>query len=211
MQAAASQITFNTLPTTYEDGTYNGFLGATIDGQLSSIVCDDYTHSTQVPSGPWTYQESVLSSLTYARFGNSAAAVKEYEAAALLLAGDGSTLAGLVNVTNPNTISAYQYALWALFDPSVASFGNSASLLNTAELDASSGTVYVAYAELRVYTPAGSAAGNQEFLGLVSTPEPGTAATMGIGLLLLAAFMGRKFKVRNSGAVGKLSGRVPAE
>jgi hypothetical protein len=200
LQAGASEITFNTLPTTFENNTYNGFLGATIDGVFANIVCDDFTPTTYVPSGPWTYNLSTLPSLAFARFGNDAVALSKYKEAAVLLGGDGGALAGLENVADPDIISSYQYALWVLFTPSAGNFGDSASLLNTAGVDVAGGTVYSAYADLQVYTPSESAASNQEFLGMgggsthgnLSLPEPGTSILMGLGLLV-SSLMGRKF------------------
>jgi hypothetical protein len=198
-QAGASEISFNTLPTTVENNTYNGFVGVTIDGLSSNIVCDDYYPTTYVPSGPWAYNMSVLPSLTFARFGSDATALYKYSEAAVLLGGDGGALAGLENVTDSDTITSYQYALWVLFSPTVKNFGNSASLLNTAGLDVSSGTLYSAYDQLKVYTPSESAASNQEFLGMggsigrtTAAPEPGTTILMGVGLLI-SSFLGRNF------------------
>lgn len=192
-QARASEISFKTLPTTLENGTYNGFVGATIDGVFSNIVCDDFYPTTYVPSGPWTYNLSTLPSLTFARFGSGGAALHNYKEAAVLLGGDGGALAGLENVTDSHTISSYQYALWTLFSPTVAQFADSASLLNQAGWDVSSGATYAAYDQLRVYTPSESAASNQEFLGMggstisniTSAPEPGTTVLIGVGLLAL--------------------------
>jgi hypothetical protein len=189
----ASEISFKTLPTTLENGTYNGFIGATIDGVFSNIVCDDFYPTTYVPSGPWTYNLSTLPSLTFARFGSDAIALHNYREAAVLLGGDGDTLLGLENVTDSHTISSYQYALWVLFSPTVTQFGDSASLLNQAGLDVSSGAAYSAYDQLQVYTPSESAASNQEFLGMggltisnsIGAPEPGTIALIGVGLLTL--------------------------
>ena len=74
-QARAAVITFDTLPGVIENGTYNGFVGSTVDGVFYLLVCNDYDHTTGAPSGPWEYNVSTLPSLTFARFGNDAAAV----------------------------------------------------------------------------------------------------------------------------------------
>src|SRR5215467_2466862 len=97
LDAGASIISFKTLPTTYENGTYNGFMGATIDSVFSNIACDDFYQTTDVPSGPWTYNVSTVPSLTFVRFRSDATALNKYREAALLLAGDGDKLAGLEN------------------------------------------------------------------------------------------------------------------
>jgi hypothetical protein len=193
LQARASAISFITLPSTLENGTYNGVVGATIDTVFANVVCDDYYPTTHVPSGPWTFNLSTLPSLTFARFGSDATALYSYKEAAVLLGGDDGTLLGLENVTDSHTISSYQYALWVLFSPTVAQFGDSAPLLTQAGLDVSSGATYSAYGRLEVYTPSGSAASNQEFLGMggstnsntLGAPEPGTTILIGVGLLAL--------------------------
>ena len=206
----ASQITFNTLPVTVGNGTYNGFVGASIDGSLRNIICDDYFPATYVPSGPWDYNVSTLPNLTYARFGSDDLARMKYAEAAVLLAGDGSTLAGIAHVTDPAAITEYQYALWALFSSGVPGVdGASLSLLNTAQNDVLHPSAAIAWSieraaeNLSIYTPSASAASNQEFLGIsvantvtgsgtTPTPEPATTFLAGIGLVLLS-FLTRKF------------------
>jgi len=193
-QARAAVITFDTLPGVIENDTYNGFVGSTVDGVFYLLVCNDYDHTTDAPSGPWEYNVSTLPSLTFARFGNDFAAVALYQQAALLLAGDGNTLAGLENVTGADDITAYQYALWNLFGAGVDDVNNASVLLLAASNDLSNGTDYSStFASLRVYTPTESASDNQEFLGLSSysatsdVPEPGSSLLFGTGLVVLAA------------------------
>jgi hypothetical protein len=192
-QARAAVVTFDTLPGVVENDSYNGFVGSTVDGAFYLLVCDDYDHNTDAPSGPWEYNVSTLPSLTFARFGNDPTALALYQQAALLLAGDGNTLAGLENVTSADDITAYQYALWNLFGAGVDDVNNASTLLLAASDDLSNGTDYSAtFASLRVYTPTGSAIDNQEFLGLVSysttsdVPEPGSSLLFAIGLVVLA-------------------------
>jgi len=193
-QARAAVITFDTLPGVIENDTYNGFVGATVDGVFYNLVCNDYDHTTDAPSGPWEYNVSTLPALTFARFGNDAAAVALYQQAALLLAGDGNTLAGLENVTSADDITAYQYALWNLFGAGVDDVNNASALLLASSNDLSNGTDYSStFASLRVYTPTESASDNQEFLGLGSSstasevPEPGSSVLLATGLAVLAA------------------------
>src|SRR5450432_2153356 len=93
---ADSLITFNTLPSTVENGTYNGFVGATIDGLNTKIICNDFDHVTYVPSGPSSFVLSTLPDVSQTRFQNE----REYDVAAYLLFGDGNTLAGLENITD---------------------------------------------------------------------------------------------------------------
>ena len=204
-QARAAVITFDTLPGVIENQTYNGFIGSTVDGVYAALVCDDYDHTTNAPSGPWNFYVSTLPSLTFARFGNGSTAVALYEQAALLLAGDGNTLAGLANVTSADDITAYQYALWQLFGAGVGNVNNSSALLLAAANDLSNGTNYSSvFASLRVYTPTESAGENQEFLGLSSdpvaseVPEPGSILLLATGLALMIAVSRKSLQARNS-------------
>jgi len=204
-EARAAIIIFDTLPGVIEHGTYNGFVGSTVDGVFYNLVCNDYDHFTDAPSGPWEFNISTLPSLTFARFGNDAAAVARYQQAALLFAGDGNSVAGLENVSSADDITAYQYAFWLLFGASVDDVNN-ASALNLATLnDLSNGTDYSStFAELRIYTPTGSAVDNQEFLGLEhdwitsDAPEPASGLLMATGFVLLAAVFRKRLRRNDS-------------
>ena len=119
LAAAGSTIQFTGLPINTEFGTFNGFALATVDGSPDQLlICDDFNHTTYVPSGPLMYDASTLGAadpLQYVRFpGGQAMAL--YEQAALLLDGLQHTGNGqLLDLT-----ADYQYALWHLFTPSVA-------------------------------------------------------------------------------------------
>jgi hypothetical protein len=199
IQARAAIVTFDSLPGVVENDTYNGFVGSTVDGVFYNLVCDDYDHFTDAPSGPWDFEVSQLPALTFARFGNDAAGLVHYRQAALLLAGDGSTVAGLENVTSADDITAYQYAIWKLFGASVDDVNNASGLLLATLEDLSNGTDYSStFSELRVYTPSQSASDNQEFLGMVrhlnstAVPEPSSSVQFLSGLAVLFALFRRK-------------------
>jgi hypothetical protein len=105
-------------------------------------------------------------------------------------------LVTLGNIATPtgDVITDFQYALWNLFDSSIALNSNqitdqfNAAQIVTATSGANLVTTAQDAAKLVIYTavPANS---NQEFLGLntpTSAPEPGTWAFMaGLGLLFL--------------------------
>src|SRR5688572_1503875 len=92
--AFGASISFTALPLNTAYRTYNGFAQATVDGVPAQLlVCDDYDHTTYVPSGPFTYNVSTLagtSPLQYARFADPLAwedSIALYKQAALLVDG----------------------------------------------------------------------------------------------------------------------------
>jgi len=185
----ASSITFNTLPANTENGTYNGFVGATIDGAATNVICDDFVHTTYVPSGPTAFYQSSFSDLTDARFS---AAV--YRREALLLFGDGTnSLPGILN--DPGNVASYQYAIWGVAEPdSTGSYGSSAALVTTVQSDNFSNPAFAdLYNRLQIYTP--MAGGDQEFLAVANAPEPASSGLMGFGLLGLTP-LGRKYGLK---------------
>jgi hypothetical protein len=198
----ATQITFDTLPQTLENGTFNGFVGGTINGlRFDDLICDDFLPTTYVPSGPWEYDLSFLTGpdpLEFARFGSGVPAKTKYEQAALLLIGDGTqNLPGLLNVHSSYDITSYQYVLWRLFTPdsamsghvAVINPGDSDLLLNKVRAENLFSPGFLGtYARLRIYTPGAPAASNQEFLQAAHVPEPATWATGAGGTLLLVFF-----------------------
>jgi hypothetical protein len=190
----SANIYFDTLPSTQMYGTYNGPVGGSIDNaRFDNLVCDDYYHTTYVASGPWEFDISTLPTLTYARFG--VGAIDQYRQAAILLAGDGNTLEGLLHTTGSAAIADYQYALWNLFSPSAPLPGNSASILATVQGENLGDAAFSQiYSGLRVWTPRAGAASNQEFLQVAAVPEPGTITMLasGAALILVGSFRARR-------------------
>ena len=80
--AAAGTVTvnFTTLPGNTAGGYYVGNAGATVNGVPTSLMCDDFTTETHVPSGPFQYNVATLANLATAKFTGLA----NYEAAAVL-------------------------------------------------------------------------------------------------------------------------------
>jgi hypothetical protein len=181
---------FTALPKTNENGTYNGFSTATVNGDpYQLLICDDYDDETVMPSpSNMIYDYSTLTgagALQYAMFDQS-----KYEEAALLV----YELAELPNAS-ANTITDYQYALWNLMTPSASldssrvaqeqALQNNALALVDNPADAQSLTSTV-YAYTKIYTPTAAYAGNQEFIEY-ATPEPNLGWAVGLFLLLMTA------------------------
>jgi hypothetical protein len=196
----AATVLFTGLPANTEYGTYNGFATATIDGTAGQLlICDDYSHTTYVPSGPLAYLVSSLAapdSLDQVRFKDDA--IDRYKQAALLIDRLDSSQSGLLDLT-----ADIQYALWHLFTPSspvtvtaqtlLAETASRVSSLNPADVDI--------YQRLEIYTPDITFGSNQEFLRLtphvplppsivlpphpIATPEPGPAVLMVAGMLVM--------------------------
>jgi hypothetical protein len=211
--AAGASIEFTGLPINTQFGTFNGFALATVDGVANQLlICDDFSHTTYMPSGPLTYDGSTLSDsdpLEYARFAtqnDTSGSAQRYEEAALLLEGLSHTGPGeLLDLT-----ADYQYALWSLFTPSVPLPDVTArTLLSNAEEAALAGSPQnlEVYSRLRILTPSEPFAGNQEFLQLLDSPppvtvtgpllgapapEPSSFLLIGLGIALLAVGVGGK-------------------
>ena len=174
----ASTITFNTLPANTDFGTFNGYVISTVDDQPNQpLVCDDFAHTTYVPSGKLAFNLSTVTGpnpLEYARFVNidpTGPSLFKYEEASFLLDG--------LNQTGPGSLldltAEYQYALWHLFTPAVPLPNATAqTLLNDAAAGVTAGgaDAGMLYSRLRIYTPTAAYASNQEFLQLVPAPDP---------------------------------------
>jgi hypothetical protein len=193
----ASAIQFTTLPSNTEYGTYNGFVPAFVDGSPNHLlVCDDYEHTTYVPSGPLQYNVSTVDSLAYARFTNQSFAVEQagYEQATLLADG----LAHSGTSQSPDLTADYQYALWRLFTPGVVLTARQQSLFDMAAADVKTNPNSYAdlYSRLRIYTPTQQFASNQEFLELADAPEPSAGVLLAIGgaFILVSCAARRRLK-----------------
>jgi len=175
--ALAAQIQFTGLPEFTENAIYIGFAKATIDGIPNQLlICDDYHHTTYVPSGNLSYSVSHLigpNPLSGARFvspgGPGAADFFRYREAAVLLA-------AFATLRSPDatTVGDYQFALWHLMSPDVALTRSPAqqALLDAAAIavQSNSPAVSALYSHLVIYTPVGASVSNQEFLHYA--PEP---------------------------------------
>jgi len=200
---AGTIISIDQLPANTEHGTYNGFVTATVNGVPGiQLICDDYYHSTVVPSGDLVYHESELvafSPLQNVRFvtagGPTSHDLALYMQAALII--EGITNTGPSHT--PDLTADYQYALWHLFDSSVSLWRPAQQdILNQTawQVQNNSSNYTDLYARLRIYTPTAAYGSNQEFLGLdapIQSPEPASGALLGIavGLFSLLAYRRR--------------------
>jgi hypothetical protein len=211
LAAGASTIQFTGLPINTEFGTFNGFAFATVDGSPDQLlICDDFNHTTYVPSGPLVYDASTLAGadpLEYVRFAGEPQPVALYEQAALLLDGLQHTGNGqLLDLT-----ADYQYALWHLFTPSVAlPTATAHTLLRDTAAAVAQGDPrnLEVYSRLKIFTPEEPFATNQEFLQLLDSPppvvklaspslvapvpEPSPALLIGAGIALIAFAVGSR-------------------
>lgn len=203
------------LPAVNESGTYgssgatyNGFITATVGGVSNQwILCDDFTHETQVPSGDMLYDFSIpvgANALHDVRF-TQGPKLQNYQEAAVLL----WQLFDYVSISGPNTsgniVTDYQYALWNIFDPfnthsnpDGVKINDNQAGLQTAALNLvntqSAMLTASAYPNIRIYTPdpQGGSISSQEFLQYAPTPEPSTWAMLVAALISGAVAIARR-------------------
>ncbi len=168
-------------------GPYNF---TTSGGQSLQLVCDTFENEVYPPES-WTANVTTLGSGT-GLFGSTTSI--QYQESAWLVQ------QMFANLGNAQTVADIQWALWDIFDPGVSSsdpYGTPSdptgiqNWYNAATL--SSNYASGNYSDVLIYTPAsGWPSGDgvpQEYIGIVSTPEPGTISLMLIGLASLGLMM----------------------
>lgn len=198
------------------DASYNGYSTATIAGiPNQNLVCDDFTDSTTMPSGPWVYDYSTLGGSTplqHAMYSGATLVTtggavtltqtKAYDTAAVIMYNLQSYVAGTPTAQG---ITDYQYAIWNLFNPGTPPTGapESGGSLQvqqdayTAVLNNTT-SAQAAESELVVYTPAPvPGPQNQEFLGL-GTPAPEPASGALLAGLFGAAWIGARRRKKSA-------------
>ncbi len=190
-------------------GPYNFTLSVGGESQSVQLICDDA--ASEVFNGEsWTTTTATFPSLDNVKFKGSNQ-TQNYEEIAWLVQ------QMYANISNPTTVGEIQWAIWDIYDPGVSSsdpWGSLtsaqqtaiASWLAQAELpsDYSTGN----YSDLVIYTPVSGTQNPsnygdpQEYFGvntpIIPTPEPGTMALMGLGLLALGLMGRRKTNIANT-------------
>ncbi len=198
-------LTLNNGGTDVMAGVYVGPYNFTSSSGSLQLICDDYVDEVY-PGESWTATTSTLSPLASGlKFTGSNGTLTQYEEAAWLA--QQIFALGPANSSNDAQIGYLQYALWDIFTcgPTGLSSATCASAgftgtnfagvttaFDNAMNDYSTGN----YSDVVIYTPTGTPtpAGDgppQEYIGIISTPEPGSLLLIGAGLFSLAAFRRR--------------------
>ncbi|HWG59823.1 MAG TPA: PEP-CTERM sorting domain-containing protein [Candidatus Acidoferrales bacterium] len=205
---ATASMTLTSAGSNPFDGIYMGPYTASINGASTPVICDDFSDDSFINES-WTANTTGLSDLTGTKFVSQVNSTQGYgEVAALTLA--------LLNPANASQADQIQYAIWAVFGGpavqtylqgtlSAANYTNfyTNGVLNWLSWGAGQTLTADQLAAFTIYTPntdyaitcSGHACQNtppQEFIALTPTPESGTAALFGIGLLALGFFMRRR-------------------
>ena len=179
-------------------GVYVGPYNFTSGGQSLQLICDTFQNEVDPPE-TWTANMFTLGGGT-GLFGSTSSA--QYQQVAWL------AQQMFANITNATMVAEIQWAIWDILDPGSCGTGVSncnpdggppanLSAINTWVTNAENPTNYTNgnYSNVVIYTPlSGWPAGDgtpQEYIGLISTPEPGSLLLIGAGLFSLLAFRRR--------------------
>ena len=203
----SAALNANTLPVVFNNGgsnvmggVYVGPYNLTVGGQSMQLVCDDFL-STVIAGETWNAVTSTYPTLSNVKFSG----LVQYEEIGYLVQ------QMFANITNPTTVGYISWAIWDIFDPGVSSSDPYGTLtsgqqtqINNWLIQASNNYSTGNYSNLVIYTPVpGSqvpfgAGSPQEYIGIVSAPEPATVLLLGFGLISLLILLGsKKMRVRD--------------
>ena len=202
-KADSVPLTINNGGSIISGGVYVGPYNFTSDGQSLQLVCDTFQNDVYPPE-TWTARTTGIGGGT-GLFGSASSA--QYQQSAWLVQ------KMFANLGNTQRVADIQWAIWDIFDPGTCGtgvsncdpYGNPGDQSSIAGWIAAAGTNSGGgnYSNVVIYTPQSGWPANdgvpQEYIGIVSTPEPGTLTLMliGLGALGLMTVMRKRISLRH--------------
>lgn len=204
-KADTVSLTINNGGSITSGGVYVGRYNFTSNGQSLQLVCDTFQNDVYPPE-TWTANITTIGGGT-GLFGSTSST--QYQEGAWLV----QQMFG--NLSNKQTVADIQWAVWDIFDPGTCGtgvsncdpYGNPGDQSGIAGWIAAAGTSSSGgnYSNVVIYTPQSGWPANdglpQEYIGIVSTPEPDTVSLMLIGFASLGLMM----------VMRKRPGKLPAQ
>jgi len=171
--------------------TYPYYL--TVDGGPQiAMVCDSFDDQVGIPDVFKATESGLLSG--HGKFSSRPNAMLDYKAAGLLF------LNILANPNNTNLTEEDNFAIWGLFSSNARNnsffISSGAGSLDAQYLALAKTAPNSEFNGIVLYTPVSGS--HQEYIGyspgFAATPEPGTMALMGTGLLSCAGMFRRKLR-----------------
>ena len=172
------------------NGVYVGPYNATVNGQSTQIICDDFLDDSYTGES-WTANVTTLSNLTGTKWGSMTNATQLYNEAAWLA----TQMLSSKYSGNPTQVGYLAYAIWATFNPAaveawlggplsptwlaVKGWMTTAGLQSFTPGEFSNFFLYTPNLNFPITCNGGkcATAPPQEFFGFLSVPEGGSALT----------------------------------